>query len=73
MAEIGIDISKQYSESVDEFSYVEIDLAVSVCGISANTNCMLCSSPMVMGIPELVNAKLHNTKQYQLHGFVDPS
>jgi hypothetical protein len=28
---------------------------------------------MVMGRPELVNAKLHKTKQYQLHGFVDPS
>jgi arsenate reductase (thioredoxin) len=73
MADIGIDISKQHSKSIDEFSYVEIDFAMSVCRISAMTNCMLCSSPMVMGIPELVNAKLHKTKQYQLHGFVDPS
>jgi arsenate reductase (thioredoxin) len=73
MPEIGIDISKQYSKSIDEFSYVDIDLAVSVCRSSAKTNCMLCSSPMVMGRPELVNAKLHITKQYQLHGFVDPS
>jgi arsenate reductase len=73
MAEIGIDISKQYSKSIDEFSYIDIDLAVSVCKSSAKTNCILCSSPMVMGRPELVNAKLHKTKRYQLHGFVDPS
>ena len=73
MAEIGIDISKQYSKSIDEFSYVDIDIAVSVCRSSNKVNCVLCSSPMVMGRPELVNAKLHKTKHYQLHGFVDPS
>jgi arsenate reductase (thioredoxin) len=73
MAEIGIDISKQYSKNIDEFSDVDIDLAVSVCRSSAKTNCMLCSSPMVMGKPELLNAKLHKAKQYQLHGFIDPS
>lgn len=73
MAEIGIDISKQYSKSIDEFSEVEIDLAVTVCRSSAKTNCVLCSSPLVMGRPEIVNAKLHKTKHYQLHGFIDPS
>lgn len=31
MAEIGIDISKQYSKSIDVFSDVDIALAVSVC------------------------------------------
>ena len=73
LSEIGIDISKQYSKSIDEFGDVEIDLAVTVCRSSAKTNCVLCSSPMVMGRPELVNAKLHKTKHYQLHGFIDPS
>ena len=73
MAEIGIDISKQYSKNIDEFSDVDIDLAVSVCRSSGKTNCVLCSSPLVMGRPEFVNAKLHKTKFYQLHGFVDPS
>ena len=73
MAEIGIDISKQYSKSLDVFSNVDIDLAVTVCRNSAKMNCVLCSSPLVMGRPELVNAKLHKTKHYQLHGFDDPS
>ena len=73
MAEIGIDISKQYSKNIDEFGDVDIDLAVTVCRSSAKTNCVLCSSPMVMGRPEMVNAKLHKTKHYQLHGFIDPS
>jgi len=73
LAEIGIDISKQFSKSIDEFGDVDIDLAVTVCRSSAKTNCVLCSSPMIMGRPELVNAKLHKTKHYQLHGFIDPS
>ena len=45
LAEIGIDISKQYSKSIDEFGDVDIDLAVTVCQSSAKTNCVLCSSP----------------------------
>ena len=73
MAEIGIDISKQYSKSIDVYSDVDIDLAVTVCRNGAKTNCVLCSSPLVKGRPELVNTKLHKTKHYQLHGFIDPS
>jgi arsenate reductase len=73
MAEIGIDISKQYSKSIDAFSDVDIDLAVAVCRSGAKTNCVLCSSSSIMGRPEVVNAKLHKTKHYQLHGFIDPS
>jgi arsenate reductase len=73
MSEIGIDISKQYSKSIDEFSDVDIDLAVTVCQSSAKTNCVLCSSPLIMGRPEVVYAKLHKTKHYLLHGFSDPS
>src|SRR5208283_4972315 len=46
MAEIGVDISKQYSKNIDEFSDVDIDLAVTVCQSSAKTNCVLCSSPL---------------------------
>ena len=73
LAEIGIDISKQYSKSIDEFGEGEIDLAVTVCRSSVKTNCVLCASPLVMGRPEIVNTKLHKTKHYQLHGFIDPS
>jgi arsenate reductase len=73
LAEIGIDISKQYSKALDEFSETEIDLAVSVCQSSAKTLCTLCSSPLSMGRPLVVNAKLHKTKKYVVHGFEDPS
>jgi len=73
MAEIGIDISKQYSKGLEDFSEVEIDLAVSVCESSAKTLCTLCSSPITMGRPLVINEKLHKTKNYIVHGFSDPS
>jgi len=73
MAEIGIDISKQYSKSIEVFSDFDIDLAVSVCKSSAKTICALCGSATAMGRPEVVNAKLHKTKHYLHHEFADPS
>ncbi len=73
MEEIGIDISRQYSKNIDEFSDIDIDLAVTVCRNSSKTICLLCSSPTFMGRPEIVNAKLHRTKHYLLHGVSDPS
>ena len=39
MAEIGIDISKQTSKSIEEFRNKEIDLVVSVCRSSAKLMC----------------------------------
>jgi len=73
MFEIGIDISAQRSKNLDEFAETEIDLAVAVCQNSAKTLCTLCSSPLSMGRPLIVNAKLHKTKKYIVHGFEDPS
>ena len=73
MAEIGVDISGQRSKSIEEFSNTEIDLAVTVCQSSKKTICPLCSSPTIMGRPEIINARLHKTKHYLLHGFSDPS
>jgi arsenate reductase (thioredoxin) len=73
LAELGIDASKQYSKGLDEFSETEIDLAVAVCQSSAKTICTLCSSPLTMGRPLVINAKLHKTKKYIVHGFEDPS
>ncbi len=73
MAEIGIDISQQYSKGLETFSDKEIDLAVSVCQSSAKTLCTLCSSPITMGRPMIINAKLHKAKDYIVHGFEDPS
>lgn len=73
MGEIGIDISGQYSKGLEDFAEAEIDLTVSVCQSSAKTLCTLCSSPLSMGRPLIVNAKLHKTKNYIVHGFEDPS
>lgn len=73
MAEIGIDISKQVSKSIEQFRNKEIDLVVSVCWSSAKLTCSLCSSPIVMGRPEIINALIPGAKHYLHHGFNDPS
>jgi arsenate reductase len=73
MAEIGADISTQYSKGLEEFAETDIDLAVSVCQSSAKILCALCSSPMVMGRPRVINEKLHKMKHYVVHGFDDPA
>jgi arsenate reductase len=73
MAEIGIDISKQISKSIEEFRNKEIDLVVSVCRSSAKLTCSLCSSPIVMGRPEIINTTIPGAKHYLHHGFNDPS
>ena len=73
LAEIGIDASKQHSKGLEEFSETEIDLSVAVCQNGAKTLCTLCSSPITMGRPLIINAKLHKTKNYIVHGFEDPS
>lgn len=70
---MGIDISKQCSKGLDEFSDTEIDLAISVCESSAKTLCTLCTSSLTVGRPLIIRAKLHKTKNYVVHGFEDPS
>jgi len=73
MSEIGIDISRQYSKSIEEFRNKEIDLVVSVCQSSAKLACSLCSSPIIMGRPEIVNSIVPGARHYLHHGFDDPS
>jgi len=73
MAEIGVDISKQTSKSIEEFRNKEIDVVVSVCQSSAKLMCSLCSSPIVMGRPEIINTTIPGAKHYLHHGFNDPS
>ncbi len=73
MSEIGIDISGQYSKSLDVFKDVDIDLVVSVCRSGSKINCAICSSPIVMGRPELITSKLPRAKDYLDHPFDDPS
>jgi len=73
MAEIGIDISKQVSKSIEEFRNKEIDLVVSVCRSSTKLTCSLCSSPIVMGRPEIITTSIPGARHYLHHGFNDPS
>lgn len=73
MAEIGIDISKQRSKSIDEFRDKDVDFVVSVCTSSARIACPFCSSPITGGRPEIVNETLPGAKRYLQHGFSDPS
>jgi arsenate reductase len=73
MAEIGIDISKQYSKSIEEFRNKDIDLVASVCRSSAKLLCALCSSPIIGDRPGIIGATLPKAKRYLDHGFSDPS
>jgi arsenate reductase len=73
MAEIGIDISGQYSKILDVFKDVDIDLVVSVCHGGSKLNCAICASPIVMGKPELIIQRLPRAKDYLDHPFDDPS
>jgi arsenate reductase (thioredoxin) len=63
----------QYSKNIKDFKDTNIDLVVSVCRSSAKIACAICSSPTVMGKPELISATLPRAKHYLQHGFSDPS
>jgi arsenate reductase len=73
MAEIGIDISKHTSKSIEEFRDKDIDLVVSVCTSSTRVACPFCSSSIIRGRPEIVEETLPRAKRYLQHGFSDPS
>ena len=73
MADIGIDISKQTSKSIEQFRNKDIDIVVSVCSNSAKVICPFCSSPIPSGRPEIINTTLPGAKHYLHHGFSDPS
>jgi len=49
MAETGIDISKQKSQNISEFSNIKFDYVITVCG-HANENC-----PVFMGNAKVVH------------------
>lgn len=73
MAEWGIDISKQYSKSIEDFQDKDIDLVVSVCKSSAKLTCPLCSSPMISDRPLIISETLPRAKRYLQNPFDDPS
>jgi arsenate reductase len=73
MAEIGIDISKQRSKSIEEFRNRPMDLVVSVCKSSAKVVCAFCSSSLIGDRPEIIDQILPDAKHYIDHPFDDPS
>jgi len=73
MAEIGLDISRQVSKSIEEFRNKDIDVVVSMCSSNAKVVCSLCSSPILMDRPEIISITLPRAKHYLHHGFSDPS
>jgi arsenate reductase len=73
MAEIGIDLSKQRSKSIEEYRGKDIDIVVSVCRSSPRVTCAFCSSPLIGGRPQIINETLPGAKRYIDHGFADPS
>ena len=73
MAEVGIDISKHRSKSIEEFRGKDIDLAVSVCERSVKVICPFCSSPIVGDRPQIIDEILPTAKRYLHHPFNDPS
>jgi len=73
MAEIGIDISKQSSKSIEGFRNKDFDAVIAVCASTPRLTCPFCSSPLIRGRPEIINATLPGAKHYLQHGFSDPS
>jgi len=73
MAEIGIDISKQYSKSIDAFRNVNMDLVVTVCQSSANVACAVCALPSIGDRPAIIDETLPGATHFVHHGFSDPS
>jgi len=73
MAEIGIDISIQYSKSIEEFRNKDIDLVISVCKSSPKLVCAFCSSPIIGDRPEIIDETLPQAKHYLHYPFNDPS
>jgi protein-tyrosine-phosphatase len=73
MAEIGIDISKQNSKSIEEFRGKDIDIVVSVCKSTVKITCALCSSSIISDRPQIIEENLPGAKRYLHCPFSDPS
>lgn len=73
MSEIGIDISGQFSKSIEEFRGKDIDLVVTVCKSTPKLSCPFCSSPGTFGRPTIISETLPEAKRFIENGFKDPS
>jgi len=72
-SEVGIDISKHTSKSIEEFRNKDIDVVVTVCRSSAKEVCPFCSSPILGRRPEIISSTVPSARKYIEHGFSDPS
>ena len=68
MAEIGIDISRHSSKSIEEFQGRDFDLVVTVCRSTLKLSCPFCSSPGMDGIPMIIRETLHEVKRFVEQG-----
>ena len=73
MVEIGIDISGQYSKSIEDFRGRDVDLVVTVCKRTLKLSCPFCSSPGAVGMPRIIRETIPGAKRFVEHGFSDPS
>jgi arsenate reductase (thioredoxin) len=73
MAELGIDISGQFSKSIEEFRRADIDLVVTVCKNTPKLFCPFCSTPLSIGRPDIIRSNVPNAKEWFEYGFDDPS
>ena len=73
MAEIGIDISRQSSKSIEDFRGKDVDLVVTVCKRTLKLSCPFCSSPGAVGMPRIIRETIPGAKRFVEHGFSDPS
>jgi arsenate reductase len=73
MAELGIDISKQYAKSIDTFRNTPLDYVVYVCHSNPNLACAVCALPSIGSRPERIEATVPAAKHYVHQGFSDPS
>lgn len=73
MSEIGIDISRQSSKSIEQFRGRDLDLVVTVCKSTPRLSCPFCSTPLTMGRPDIIKYNLPGAKHWIEHGFDDPA
>jgi arsenate reductase len=74
MAEIGIDISKQTSKSIEEYRGCDFDVVATVCVNTPNLACPFCStSGLKEERPKIITETLHNVVFFTERGFPDPS
>jgi arsenate reductase len=74
MGEIGIDISKQTSKSIEEYRGCDFDVVATLCVNTHNLACPFCSTSGLRGErPKIIAETLHNVVFFTERSFPDPS